>query len=265
MELPKIVAIGIYDSSIIKPNITISQSRKVSMFEIELPIDDGGISYVDSVSKPIRTNMLICAKPGQIRHTKFPYKCYYIHMIAQPGDIYDILTEIPVFFETTKADIYKSLFSVMINHYNAFSQKEDIMIQSKVLELIYTISTDKEIQFRKSKSNSYSLIIEKTLNYIDEHLTEELTLENMAELNALSPIYFHNIFKTATGKTLRTYVEEQRIKKATNLLLTTNYTLTQIAYECGFSSQSYFSYVFKRKMKCTPREYIKEIYKNYEL
>lgn len=265
MELPKIVAIGIYDSSIIKPNVAISKSRKVSMFEIELPIDNGGISYVDSVSKPIRTNMIICAKPGQIRHTKFPYKCYYIHMIVPPGELYDILTETPVFFQTTKADIYKLLFSAMISHYNAFSQKEDIMIQSKVLELIYTISTDKEIRFKNNKSNSNSLIIEKTLNYIDEHLTEELTLENMAEQNLLSPIYFHNIFKTATGKTLRTYVEEQRIKKATNLLLTTNYTLTQIAYECGFSSQSYFSYVFKRKMNCTPREYIKEIYKNYEI
>ena len=186
-------------------------------------------------------------------------------MIAHHGEIYDILTETPVFFETDKTDIYKLLFSAMINHYNTFSEKEDIIIQSKLLELIYTISTDKKIWFKNNKSNSNSLIIEKTLNYIDGHLTEELTLENMAELNALSPIYFHNIFKTAIGKTLRTYVEEQRIKKATNLLLTTNYTLTQIAYECGFSSQSYFSYVFKRKMNCTPREYIKEIYKNYEI
>ena len=76
---------------------------------------------------------------------------------------------------------------------------------------------------------------------------------------------FHNTFKTAVGKTLRDYIEEQRIKKATNLLLTTNYSLTQIAYECGFSSQSYFSYVFKRRMKKTPREYAKEIYMSYEI
>ena len=72
----------------------------------------------------------------------------------------------------------------------------------------------------------------------------------------LSPIHFHNIFKVAVGSTLRDYIEEQRIKRATNLLLTTNFSLTQIAYECGFSSQSYFSYVFKRKMKVTPREYV---------
>ncbi len=109
------------------------------------------------------------------------------------------------------------------------------------------------------------LIIEKSLNYIKEHLTENLSLETMAKFVSLSPIYFHNIFKTAVGKTLRDYIEEQRIKKAITLLLTTNDSLTKIAYECGFSSQSYFSYVFKRKMKKTPRQYAQEVYNQYQI
>ena len=50
---------------------------------------------------------------------------------------------------------------------------------------------------------------------------------------------------------------------AANLLITTDYTLTQIAYECGFSSQSYFSYAFKRKMKSTPREYARRMLERY--
>jgi AraC-like DNA-binding protein len=105
---------------------------------------------------------------------------------------------------------------------------------------------------------------EETLKYIKEHLTEELHLETVANAMSLSPIHFHNTFKAAVGKTLRDYAEEQRIKKAINLLLTTNESLTQIAFACGFSSQSYFSYVFKRKMKVTPREYVREVYNKYE-
>lgn len=92
-----------------------------------------------------------------------------------------------------------------------------------------------------------------------------MSLEKTAKEMSLSPVHFHNTFKTSVGKTLRDYVEEQRIKKAINLLQTTNYSLTKIAFECGFSSQSYFSYAFKRRMKKTPREYVREIYNQYEI
>ena len=109
------------------------------------------------------------------------------------------------------------------------------------------------------------LLMDELFLYIREHLTEDFSLENVSGSMSVSPIHFHNTFKTATGKTLRDYVEEQRIKKSINMLLTTNFSLTQIAYECGFSSQSYFSYVFKRRMKVTPREYTKEIHSKYEI
>lgn len=53
------------------------------------------------------------------------------------------------------------------------------------------------------------------MKYIKENLTENLTLENVAKAMSISPIHFHNTFKTAVGKTLRDYIEEQRIKRAT--------------------------------------------------
>ena len=118
---------------------------------------------------------------------------------------------------------------------------------------------------QNSKTNNNHLMIEKALEYIKNNLTEPLNLKEIAEIVHLSPIHFHNIFKYNIGVTLREYIENQRLKKAVNLLITTDLSLTQIAYECGFSSQSYFSYVFKRKMNKTPREYAQEIYNRYEL
>ena len=73
-----------------------------------------------------------------------------------------------------------------------------------------------------------------------------------------------NCFRSATGRTLRDYVEEVRIKRAVALLVSTDYTLTKIAFECGFSSQSYFSYAFRRRMGRTPREYARELQSRYE-
>ncbi len=265
MKLPEIVAIGIYNSDIAAKNVSVSKNRHTSMFEIELPLIEGGVSYIDSVSTQIVPNMIICAKPGQVRHTKFPFKCYYVHMIVPEGSLHDVLMSAPSFFETAKTDKYKKIFSQLVKHYSTLAEGEEIILQSLLLELIYTISKDSIFKSKDGASSKNNSVIEESLNYVKEHLTEDLNLEIVAKSMSFSPIHFHNTFKAATGKTLRDYVEEQRIKKSVNLLLTTDYSLTKIAYECGFSSQSYFSYVFKRRMKKTPREYAKEFYSKYEI
>ena len=263
MILPEIVTAGIYNSDIAAKNIAVSKSRKTSMFELELPLEEGGVSHIETSSVPITPNMIICAKPGQMRHTRFPFKCLYVHMILHSGRLYDMLMNTPDYFETGKSDVYRDIFSKLIKHYNALSDSEDLMLQSLILELIYTIGQDcARISGGTSRGNK---TVERSLQFIKEHLTEELTLERVAEYVSLSPTHFHHSFKTAVGKTLRDYVEEQRIKKAIKLLTTSDSTLTQIAYECGFSSQSYFSFVFKRRMKITPREYVREIYSKYEI
>lgn len=265
MDLPQIAAAGIYNSDIAAKNKIISKNRKTSMFEIELPMEDGGISYIDLSSKPIHPNMIICAKPGQTRHTKFPFRCYYVHMIVHGGILYDTLMDAPNFLEIANTDAYKRIFEKLIRHYETLAEREEIILQSLILELVYTIHKDAGKTAGNSKTNRSSFAIENSLDYIKEHLTEELSLEKVAEAMSLSPIHFHNTFKAAVGMTLRDYIEQQRIRKAIHLLLSTNDSLTKIAYECGFSSQSYFSYVFKRKMKRTPREYVQEIYNRYEI
>ena len=264
MQLPEIVAAGMYDSSVVHKNTAISKNRKTTMFEIELSVDNGGTSYIENSSFQITPKTIICAKPGQNRHTKFPFRCYYVHMLLDSGPLYDALINTPDFFETEKNEKYTEIFTRLLKHYNTPTQDEEFILQSLILELVYTINKDTTKRSKTTASNTNSTV-GKAVEYIKEHLTEELTLETVAKAVSVSPIYFHNTFKTAVGKTLREYVEDRRIKKAINLLITTNKSLTEIAMESGFSSQSYFSYAFKRRMNKTPREYVREIYNKYEM
>lgn len=265
ISLPEIVAVGIYNSKLAAKNKVITKNRKTTMFEIEIPIEEGGISYVNSEGMKIEPDMVICAKPGQTRHTKLPFRCCYIHMILKDGALYDLLMKLPVFLKTAKAEKYREIFSKLCKYYDFALENDKIIMYSLVLELVYTLSGDsqKQLYRDKMKNNNYE-IIEKVIKYIKENLSSDLSLEAIAKYASLSPIYFHNCFKASTGKTPHEYVEEQRIKKANNLLVTTDWTLTRISNECGFSSQSYFSYAFKRKMGMTPREYTKEVYKRYD-
>ena len=263
--LPEIVSAGIYNSQIAVKDKAITKNRKVTMFEIEIPIEEGGISYIDSEERHISPDIVICAKPGEIRHTKLPFKCYYIHMILNTGALYDILMDVPVFIETKNLEEYKKIFEGLNRYSNSPLEIDRIKTFSLVLELIYLLdkNSKKQLYMDKLKSGNYE-IIENVIKYIKENLTSDLSLNAVATYASLSSIHFHNCFKAATGKTLHEYVEEQRIKKAAGLLVSTDLTLTEISYECGFSSQSYFSFAFKRKMKMTPREYAKEIYKRYD-
>lgn len=264
MELPNLVAAGIYDSRIAAKNIAISKNRKTTMFELELPMENGGISYIDATATPIHPNMVISAKPGQLRHTKFPFKCYYVHIMLPEGSMRNALLQTEDFFPITRRETYERIFTRLIKHYNFLSPTEEILVQSLLLELIYCVIQDSAAK-PAGKPVGQDSIAEKAIGYIVEHLTDNLSLQTVARAMSLSPVYFHNTFKAATGKTLHSYIEEQRIKKAIHLLQTTDHSLAKIAYECGFSSQSYFSFVFKRRMGQTPRNYVRDSYGKYEL
>jgi AraC-like DNA-binding protein len=159
----------------------------------------------------------------------------------------------------------RNLFASLCEHYNAGSSKRDLLLQSTLLQLVYRLDQQTPLQkIKHSPKHNNRGVIEETIRYVEENLTSDLSLAILSERANFSPVYFHKLFRASTGKTLHDYVENQRIKKSIDLLISSEMNLTQIAYECGFSSQSYVSYAFKRRMKCSPREYAKTILQTYE-
>ena len=174
------------------------------------------------------------------------------------------MQEFPDFMEVSEPEYVKGLFERLYNLYNTGLTEDELMIQSLLLELIYFLKKYSSAQRRKQGlRGGNQLVIEDTLEYIRNNLTTEMDLEFLAQRVSFSRIYFHKLFKASTGRTIHQYIEELRIKKAINLMISTDMTLSQVAYECGFSSQSYFCYAFKRNTGQTPRVYIKEIARKY--
>ena len=264
ITLSQIVLIGRYNAQIALKNRPVSKNRKTTMFEIELPIRNGGLSFIDNQTHPIRKNTVILAKPGQIRHTKLPFECYYIHLIVNEGQLYDTLINLSNFIEIPNTDRIRKIFEKLCEVYTDSVMYNDLLIHSLILELVYILSNYSygKNQTKSLRTNRH--VIEKTIDYINNNLSNPLNLDLLSNEAGFTPSYFHKLFKASVGKPLREYVEEQRIKKAINLMMSTDMSLTQISYECGFSSQSYFSYAFKRKTNVPPREYIDLILKKYE-
>lgn len=93
--------------------------------------------------------------------------------------------------------------------------------------------------------------------YIETHYAEHITLETMADLVNLNPIYFSNLFKREVGKSFTEYLTEYRMKKAKELLRGSDMNINEIADALGYSDARYFSKVFKKEIGIKPTDYRK--------
>ena len=255
---PQIVGIGVFDTAKRYKGISETKTRNVSFFEIDLAINDGGVARINELREPIKKNMLICAKPGYHRSTAFPYRCYYIHLAVKSGAIYDILSQAPVYCFPKNPQEFEKIYLSLIKAYNFPDSTSELVIAEKILSLCRLIEKETRVIKRQSKLSadlSRPEIIENAVKYISENYSEAITLSRLAAEANLSPTYFHKLFRKAVGQTLCEYILDVRIRAAKNLLLTTDKSLVDIASECGFSSQSYFNYAFKKAENTTPNQY----------
>ena len=100
--------------------------------------------------------------------------------------------------------------------------------------------------------------IGRTLDYILDHITSELSLEELASLANLSCSQYKQKFKKQLGISPRRFINQQKIEQAKQLLQE-GMSVTDIAMFLGFNTSGYFSTVFKKYMLCTPMEYVKSL------
>lgn len=95
--------------------------------------------------------------------------------------------------------------------------------------------------------------------YLDEHFKEDITLQTLSDLTYLNKYYLVHAFKNYKGVSPINYLIEKRISEAKHLLGTTNFPIAKIASVVGFSSQSYFSQVFRKETGLSPNKYRKSM------
>ncbi len=97
--------------------------------------------------------------------------------------------------------------------------------------------------------------IEDIVSYINDNLTGELSLEDLAKRANISLYHFLRVFKKETGYTPHDYIVTTKINHAKYLLSTTTMSSKDICYHLGFGSESAFCSTFRKKVNMTPQEY----------
>lgn len=101
--------------------------------------------------------------------------------------------------------------------------------------------------------------IEQSLTFIEEHLAEEISAEELANTVGLSPFYFQRLFKRLVNKPVQEYVKLRRLAKVIENLGNSEQRILDVALDYGFSSHANFTRAFKETYGITPEDYRKDL------
>lgn len=100
----------------------------------------------------------------------------------------------------------------------------------------------------------YIEIINQTIEYIEDKISEKISLEDISEHFSISKFHFNRMFKTVSGMTLKQYILGRKLTHAMNYLKETGAPVIDAAYEVGFDYPEVFSRAFKKHFGVTPSE-----------
>ena len=177
-------------------------------------------------------------------------------------------TELMSCFNTKKIHIppskrytFEALLHKMFAEYQKKDEFSDYMAGMHLVELLVFLN-----RRAKQKAVPFDDItvheerIQDVCRHICTYYNQPIALSDMAKMAYMSPTYFSKKFKKVTGVGFNEYLNNVRIKMASNMLSETQYSVTEIARLCGYKDSNYFGDVFKKIMGISPSKYRKNNY-----
>jgi len=134
---------------------------------------------------------------------------------------------------------------------------EVISIVHQILKQIYIGYLNRDKKHPKPSFNAS--LQQSMLDYIENNYQNEIGLDDIAGVVNISRSQCSKLFKQYTDQSPINYLNNYRLEKSREHLRNSDKSISQIAFDCGFNEQSYFSRLFLREYGCTPLEYRKAI------
>lgn len=159
----------------------------------------------------------------------------------------------------------ENLLTVIEEEYKAQSESYILAIKALLLQLLVLLgrcfsqviqTNEKQLYLRHQQA------LEDSLQYIETHSTEPISVESVSKVALLSPSYFSYLFKAMTGKTFIEHLTSIRIRQAMELLRTTDNFVLDICLDVGFNNINHFNRTFKMSTGISPLQYRKTFYEN---
>ncbi len=245
-SFPSILTLGTYDSKIAYGSVTTTAPRTVLCYELEYFCADGGVTVLNGVPYKITKGNILLAKPGDIRYSHFPLVCRFVHFNISSKELADLLNGVIPVSPVSERSKTEEFFNTVSSLFHSGNTIDNMAASAELLLLLRSLSIE-----HSQNTN----IISYAQKFIENNYHMNLSTENIASECNVSVSYLHQMFRKRLNTTPGDYLIGCRISAARNLLINTTLPLIDVAFRCGFNSQSYFSYCFKRHTGLSPKDY----------
>lgn len=218
--------------------------RPIPYYDFSFVLEGSTTYYADGVKYILQKNDAIFLKPGTIRSREAgdaPLHFVSFNFTAPK----DVDFSFPAYMQgCITSDIRKLVSLYPSSHLSSFYHAKEKCV-NMLNYILFELLDASELKY----DNEHVM---KILYYIEEHITEDLTLQTISKVVNLSREYTSYIFKKETGKTLTAYVNERKLLLAKELILRGEMSLVDISRYLGYDNYNYFSRMFKRYLETTP-------------
>lgn len=182
--------------------------------------------------------------------------------VANNAEIWNFLATEHALYTGFKpqTNIYEKIKKHMINMWTEYDRADihyQDLIKIELMALLILLTRE----YKKSPLSAdinilqerYKPMMERTIAYIEQNYSKNLTLEEVCKVSTVSKTYFSHIFKAMTHRTFIEYLTELRIQHAVELLKDPTISVTAIGFEVGFNDATHFSRTFKKLQGVSPR------------
>lgn len=154
--------------------------------------------------------------------------------------------------------VFNGLFAELFRVARDDFPGRELAVMGRLYDLFSLFYRENRISNAEKKLHAqaqHSRTAAKLLDYIEEHLAEPMTLNELAGVCGLDPRYLCRFFHTYTSRTPMDYINAQRVERACREMVYEGKSVTAAAFGCGFYDVSYFSRVFKKYKGVSPAAY----------
>ncbi len=152
----------------------------------------------------------------------------------------------------------KNIFDKMIKEYN--SNDDMMLLTEKAYICIFIISVYRTFFLHSCENDDKYIskdmiaLLHESVEYINLNYASDISAAGCAKKANLSYSYFAKLFRTIIGKSFKEYLTALRLAKAHNILISTDFPITDVALSCGYNSHAYFTAEYKKYYGKTPTE-----------